>query len=285
MYRRRKRGVNILLSTASILLFALTTADIILQGNHIVIGLLYTPGDGKDLYFENVGNWAQVTQSSIALFTMLIGDGIMIYRVYMVWGKRWIVVAFNAFLWLGTIACSVRSVQLQAAYMQDQANLDILITEDHWTLAAIAFSLTSTTLATGMIAFQIWRIDRTSSKSKTTSLLPVIRIVVESGCLYLAFLCAYLVALVLESPALLFLNQIVSPITSIAFYSIIVRVGLSKYGGSSTTLRASESGPGSMAVHHEFSGHRSGNRLSVMKNGEMIGMKEMENSSSLQLDV
>ncbi|EJT98364.1 hypothetical protein DACRYDRAFT_96555 [Dacryopinax primogenitus] len=236
MWSRRNRGVNIFLSVASVLLFAITTTSIVLECNHILIGLLYTPGMGKDIYFENVGNPVQVAESSIALFVIIIGDGIMLYRVWMVWGRRWQFAAFNVLLWLGTIACSIRTVQLQAAYMGDQTNIGILIDEDNWTIATVVLSFSQTTVAMGLITYRIWTIDRASRQAKgDASLLPVIKIVVESGSVYMVFLLAYLVALVLQSPALLFLNQVTSPITSISFFLIMVRVGLSKQGTSHTT--------------------------------------------------
>jgi len=130
----------------------------------------------------------------------------------------------------------------------------------------------------------IWRVDQFSSTSKATSLLPVIQILVESGCLYMLFLLADLVALVLESPALLFLNQIVSPITSICFFLIIVRVGLSKHGSSA---KASEPWPsmGSVNVRHEFSIHRElRSELSVMEGGDVIPMNKIDGASLSQSD-
>ncbi|KZO99342.1 hypothetical protein CALVIDRAFT_378393 [Calocera viscosa TUFC12733] len=203
----------------------------------------------------------------------------------MVWGKRWIFVVFNVVLWLGIVACSVRLVHLQASYMHDQTNLSLLITEDNWTIATVVLSFTSTTLATGLVTLRIWKIDRASPKSHEMSLLPVVQIVVESGCLYTSFLLAYLVALVLESPALLFLNQIVAPLTSIAFFLIIVRVGMSKHGGPSTTSQDSEPGPSSIAANHEFIIRRTEQReeLSTMEDEEMFRMKEMDTSSSSRL--
>ncbi|KZT57496.1 hypothetical protein CALCODRAFT_508803 [Calocera cornea HHB12733] len=80
-------------------------------------------------------------------------------------------------------------------------------------------------IATGLLAFRIWKIDSASARMKEGSLRPLARIIVESGVIYTGFMIAVLVVLVMDCPPLNFFNQLRSPVTAITFYLIIYRAG------------------------------------------------------------
>ncbi|KZO99344.1 hypothetical protein CALVIDRAFT_595956 [Calocera viscosa TUFC12733] len=282
---RQRTPVSPVLITAALFLFLFTSADIVLQCNHELNGLLYwTESPDKDLYFLNTGNWSQVAQDVIHYANFLIGDAAMLYRAWIVWDKRWSVVAFNALLWFAAVAGSVRAVQLQAALVADQTNLYLIINLVHWSIVVVAFSVVQTTIATGLIAYRIWKVDRASAMFKESSLRPVVHILVESGCLYTAFMVAVIVVLTLERVPLDFFSQIGSPITAIAFYLIIVRAGSQRNGSQYTTTAVIQ--PRGVTVNHEIAIQRleEGEELSVIGGRDKLRMKEADNASASQLD-
>jgi hypothetical protein len=42
----------------------------------------------------------------------LLGDGILIYRCWIVWNKSWLIVTLPLLIWLANIICAIRLVDL-----------------------------------------------------------------------------------------------------------------------------------------------------------------------------
>jgi len=93
-----------------------------------------------------------------------------------------------------------------------------------------------TLTATALLAIRIWRIHRASSPyTRQGNLLPVIRILVESGGIYALLMLVYVPSMTTGLPLDMLLMQLVSPTIGIAFSLIIVRVGLNLTGETRAT--------------------------------------------------
>lgn len=163
-----------------------------------------------------------------------------------------------------------------------------------WALAVPALSFAQTTTATGLIAFRLWKVDRAASAYKEGSLLPVVRILVESGAIYTALMLVDIVVSYLKNVAVTFVPQLVSPIIGITFSLIIVRVGLGLSNENPTTQASTAASYPSrrfnLSIPHQSNVTRQGQDDTTSTNeegAESVGMKGLvgKSSSASGLDV
>ena len=117
-----------------------------------------------------------------------------------------------------------------------------------------------------LLAFKIWSISRRSVQYRSNNIYgPVIRAIIESGAIYSVTITAALMLFVVKSPGVYVVLDMVrlmsasivievhdlqiSPIISIVFNMIIVRVGLAREQ-SSLSGGSSNRGPSSFGFHH-----------------------------------
>ncbi|KZT50272.1 hypothetical protein CALCODRAFT_513395 [Calocera cornea HHB12733] len=229
-FRQRRGRINRLLLGASVVIFVLTTVDIIITSNSLVIGLFFVDnGEGgiyRDEYFGGGKGWTYVFQDTAVILNVLVADLVLLYRAWIVWGKRSWVVAFNALIWLATIACSIRVLQLQALAISNPAWSATLLELNNWSITTLAMSLAQNVIATGLIAVRLWTIDRRAAAYKTGSFGPLIRLLVESGTIYTSLLLVDIISEVTYDWSELLVSSLVCPIIGVTFSLITVRVGL-----------------------------------------------------------
>ncbi|KAK0447012.1 uncharacterized protein EV420DRAFT_1714619 [Desarmillaria tabescens] len=162
-------------------------------------------------------------------FTMMVlGDAIVICRCWVVWAYPWYLVVLP-------ILCSVSSAVL--AYMTIWATQHrdtgafILKTPSSYGTAILILSLAANAISTSLIAYRIWRSESrmkaiTSNTSKRGRLMPVVRIVIESGALNTADLITYIAVLQAQrgKGSLPIVADMASPLVGIIFSLVIVRV-------------------------------------------------------------
>jgi len=155
-----------------------------------------------------------------------VGDVIVIYRCYVVWGHRISFVVFPAMLSLGSAVSAYQTIWAT----QHVASVTVA-SETDWGYAMFALSLGANSIATSLIAYRIYISDRALSnfaKSRTASsnLLPIFKIILESGVTNAAYLLTYIVLLALQSHAVEIMACISTPLVGIIFSTVIVRAGL-----------------------------------------------------------
>ncbi|KAJ7578285.1 hypothetical protein C8J56DRAFT_797941 [Mycena floridula] len=148
---------------------------------------------------KNISNWVNIVKSTCTYTTICAGDGILIYRCWVVYYRRYLIIVLPALLWIADSACAIVLLWLQAT-----VNAKSLVNEskvEPMLKAYMALSIPVNMFATSMIVFRIWSVDRANAKfhksTRRTTLQGIIRIVVESGLLYTAaaigcFVCYFL---------------------------------------------------------------------------------------------
>jgi hypothetical protein len=97
-------------------------------------------------------------------------------------------------------------------------------------------------LPSGLLAYKLWSIDRNvhSHRVGRGFVKPVLLVVIDAGALYSITLFAALICFVLKSNGQYLILDLVTPIISIAFYMVILRIGIAQntrsrsYNGAST---------------------------------------------------
>ncbi|KAH8078718.1 hypothetical protein BXZ70DRAFT_657639 [Cristinia sonorae] len=241
---RKKQKVNWGLVFAAISLLLMSTAEYAVNILRLIEGLLLKGPSmpmGEDFYFADVTQPTFTAKGVLYNLQTLVLDGVVIYRCYMVWQSWWIV-AVPILGWLGLLGLTV-GVNYTLSHAVLTAGNIFATDTGRWVTAVYATTLAVNILATALLAFRIWYIQRKSQQYMTgrhDSLHLVVRIVLESGAIYSATVICGLVTFLLNNPGVYIILDLLSPIICIVFNLIIVRVGF--LSDARMTGMASETG-------------------------------------------
>lgn len=244
-YKQRMKDINRPIAVVAISLLILSTAHMIVDIIRIEQGLVTYrdtfPG-GPPAFFADVAQETFVIKNVIYTLQTMLGDGILIYRCYVVWQTVWVIVV-PSLLWCGITACGFCAV-----YSVSQASSEAAIfakATGQWITAFYSMTLATNLLASGFMAYRIWTIEHNVSAIRTSksTLMPIIRVLVDAAILYSVSLFSALVCFTTSNNGQYIMLDMIMPIISIAFYMVIIRVAINKrtssylstVGGNSAT--------------------------------------------------
>ncbi|EKM79155.1 hypothetical protein AGABI1DRAFT_113763 [Agaricus bisporus var. burnettii JB137-S8] len=213
------------------LLFVICTFD-------VAIGLLhnfhaFVQSDNPEKELLNLGDWINITRSCTQVGSMFIGDFVLIYRCWVVYGRRWLVVLPSIILYLAGIAMGVMFIEVEANPTTDKASALSASAALRWGMAVFAITAFQNTLTSGILIWRIWRVDRESERHFSlrngftarppSHLRKVIRVIAESGAAYTTMVLITFFVAVSRSNALYPTSNMTLISTGIAFNVIIVR--------------------------------------------------------------
>ncbi|KAG2031773.1 hypothetical protein BDR03DRAFT_875265 [Suillus americanus] len=237
-YKRSMRDVNRPVAAAAVLLSVLSTAHIVLRIIWIEYGLVTYQGVPA-VYFSDVSQATHVIKNSIYVVQTLLGDAVAIYRCYVVWQAAWVII-LPSMLWCGVAVTGALSV-----YDDSQTGATgIVSTKVKCMEVFCALTLVANLSSSGLLAYRIWKIERNVSASRTTkaTTTSIIRVIMDSAILYtIALLVTATGALCLGNGPFVLIDML-TPVISITFYMIIIRIAIGKTNHStSETERGSSS--------------------------------------------
>ncbi|KAI0710094.1 hypothetical protein C8Q76DRAFT_741007 [Earliella scabrosa] len=189
------------------------------------------PG-GPAAFFHQLSEFTQIFGSAVYVAQTLIGDSVVLYRCYVVWGGDVRVVAGPFVLLLGCTACGVGILYSFARVVPEA---EIFVAElQHWIVAFFSLTLATNIICTSLVAWRIWWMNRAIMDFATHSYHPIIFLILESGAVYSATLTALLILYRTGSWFQYVLLDAISPIVGLVFSMIIIRIGL-----GITTMRGS----------------------------------------------
>ncbi|KAH9477227.1 hypothetical protein JR316_0011146 [Psilocybe cubensis] len=144
----------LLLSTV---MFALSTTHVGLGVRELLDGFVYqsqsTPGGPPAFFRENVFP----KRKSIYIFNTLLGDALLVWRVYTIYGQNWLVAFPSAITLLGTTITGLKTVA--ADVMSEHSSVfdpSIL----NWVTATFALTISTQVISTALIAGRIYTASR-----------------------------------------------------------------------------------------------------------------------------
>lgn len=222
---KRFSQVNYKMLVASLLLFIFSTIHIAVDINRIYIGFIKNTDHVK--YFEDVSQETFVFKNAIYSFQTAVGDGVVLFRAYTVWKSVWIII-LPLIVYCGVIAASIGSVYTVSLTTPNSSNI-FFQTTGRWITSFYASTFACNLLATALLAFRLWWIERKVTHFKQNgrgTLRPILMIVIDSGLLYSISLFSALMCFVTKNNAQFIVLDFITPIISISFYGVILRVAL-----------------------------------------------------------
>ncbi|KAH7930154.1 hypothetical protein BV22DRAFT_1028657 [Leucogyrophana mollusca] len=225
---RRKsstRSISNPVLLANCLLFLCCTTHFALEFNHYCTTLQSTgvPGYSQE-------NRPLAAADFLISLTDLIGDLILLYRCWMVWGKNYYVIILPFFTAIAGFAC----------IMEVFHDVLILVSEGSAAgtppadlvplgIAGYVLPLATNVVVTGLIAYRIWDSSRDINYNLiggTGAARRALTLIIESGALYLVVQLIFVVLFAMANPAEAIMGVIAVQIYGIAPTLIIIRVSL-----------------------------------------------------------
>ncbi|KAG9308475.1 hypothetical protein JVU11DRAFT_11817 [Chiua virens] len=227
--RRSTTQVNRMMLTAACALLLFSTAHLVIDVIRIAHGLILfrdTHPRGPIGYFSDASQWTFVSKSYVYTAQTLIGDGVILYRCYTVWQSK-LVVILPTLLWCGVAATGIANPLKALKAGQGEVFGGCLW---EWITSFYTSTFMANSLTTFLLAFRIWSVDRKITKlcgQQKSQLRSISRIIIDAGMIYSFTLLAALICFVNKSNSQYVILNMVTPIISITFYMVIIRVGLS----------------------------------------------------------
>jgi len=164
---------------------------------------------------------------------MLIGDGVILYRCYMVWQSKLIMI-LPLILWCAAGVTGILSSYTASKVTQDGVFGGVL---SQWITSFWATALATNLLATLLLVCRIWYVDRKATRlhaGRQSQLRPILHILVDAGAIYTLTLLVALICFLSQTNGQYVVLDMVTPIISITFYMVIIRVGLAARAAQAT---------------------------------------------------
>jgi len=210
-------------------MFLLATAHMVVNLYRFIRGfVLHLNPEGPFFYFFDFSRWDNVTHNAMLCIMTWLGDGLVIYRCYVIWDRKLWVTILPVILLILSISSNT-ALLFWFTHPGSQRLSDVL----QLMATVYPFAFAQNTITTGMIAFKIWRQHRASTVLGVTSnspldLLGVMRIIVESAMIYTLQLLILIILFPLHHNAQLIVQCAVIPSIGIVFVLIAVRVQFSR---------------------------------------------------------
>ncbi|KAF8870448.1 hypothetical protein BD779DRAFT_1681107 [Infundibulicybe gibba] len=211
----------------SILLFVVVIAHLAVTVFHLFEAFA-SPARNPVEVIENVLSVSNITEMSLVFLSGALGDFIIIYRLWIIWGRNRIVAIFPTFSAIGE---SVAVVGLIYQFIRARTHLspDFIATTNRWIIGACVFTLWSYKCL--LFWFHPLAIMEDSPKKQRVwgdGIMRAAIMVIESAMLYTSWATFFFASYEARTAIASFASTVWPPITGIAIMLINVRVGLSQ---------------------------------------------------------
>ncbi|KAJ7473975.1 hypothetical protein FB451DRAFT_1035091, partial [Mycena latifolia] len=205
------------------LMFSLCTVHYSLNFNNVYNGLMVNVR-------THIAEETHLLAGADMLFciTDFFSQLILIYRCYLVWGKKIWVIILPLLVAFASVSCGIALIGLVLSISPTapQAPAAIVPVGD----AAFAMSLILNFMTSSLIVGRIWYMSRENRMQgiphSKTSIQRALEIVIESGLLFLAAQFVFVVLFAMAHPAQAVVEPVATQIYGISPTLIIVRVGM-----------------------------------------------------------
>ncbi|KAF7353728.1 hypothetical protein MVEN_01058000 [Mycena venus] len=231
--RKRLSELNWPMLAVCLCMCAFATIDVAIGLLHnIQAFVLYQGPGGAAEEFSNISDWVNIIKTVDVVMQTTLGDAMLIYRCWIIYGKSWRIVAFSILMWLGGAACTAMIIHVEAT-LHSKA----LITSSTLHPLVLSFwvlTIAQNILTTGLIVLRIWRVDRqnapfayhsnsSSAKHQQSRLREVMRIIIESGLMYTTIALLTFITDMVNSNSTYGVSDVEVQVVGITFNLIIIR--------------------------------------------------------------
>lgn len=216
--------INKPMVVAALFMLLFGTMDVGFGLRHNLDAFVYSVGKQTPAaQFAHISYWVNVMKFADYSAQTFIGDGILLYRCYIIYNRRWFVIVGPALMWIGTAVCSSFTIYIEARLdtgVLSQSQLKPFIT------STLVLTLATNVITTSLIVYRIWTVKRRTSKERT-SIGPysrILRVLIECGAIYTTSIVILFVCYLANNNAILGVSDSVVQIIGITFNLLILSV-------------------------------------------------------------
>jgi len=215
-------------------IFVISTFDDVIGLLHMILAFVkYKGAGGAKEELTNIHDWINIARSFNQVGNMIVGDFVLIYRCFIVYGRRPLAIAVSFTLYLTGIAMGAQLMHVEITSSNSAITLNSNVIKPWWS-AFFAITATQNVLTTSLLVWRIWRIEHQNEKFRAGNmtlsapvyqprLRKVIRVVAESGLAYSTLVFLTFVVSVCNSNTLYPFSDATIQATGITFNVIIIR--------------------------------------------------------------
>ncbi|KAF8911412.1 hypothetical protein CPB85DRAFT_1434939 [Mucidula mucida] len=221
-YFKRAHLLNwpMILATITLLVFATLNASLSVRLN--LEGFIYYGGDPSD-WFNNMGNPIAIIKRVDYVGQTFMGDCILIYRCWVIHGRKVVVIFFPTLFLIAETVCGVMTVYTQA-HLDPAEDIDSQLTP--YLMSMLSLTLSTNVLTTSMIVYRLHEIHSAVADAildrHPGTLVRVKVMMIESGLLYTMTTLIFFGMYVSSSNASSLMQDTIVQIIGITFNLIIV---------------------------------------------------------------
>jgi len=225
---RRKNTRTFQVITCVMVLFA--TWHFTIEWYRLVyVSIHFETSDEKAAWLTDGHGLTQRLKDFIYVFQTLTGDGILVYRCYLVWpDNKWVPV-LPILIYLVSWGIGLAGPGYQAQSTNPNVNAGRL---QQVILLFFVFSTITVMLSTSLILFKIWLTRR---RLNSILFAPSVTIFLESGAVYCSILIVLVGLFISQCSPQIVLHDMLNPGIPILFCAVILALNESKDAGSNLT--------------------------------------------------
>ncbi|KAF9263974.1 hypothetical protein L218DRAFT_999130 [Marasmius fiardii PR-910] len=248
---RKTRTIQPVIFGVAVMMFIFSTIHVSMGFQRLIEGFIVLrdqPG-GPAAFFSDVSVPANVAKVTIHTVNSVLGDSIMVWRCYHVWGRSLLASALPILLITASAVCGFgQSVIFAKAKHIHSAFEEEL---ERWNGSLFSLSLVTNVVVTSLIALRIWYLGRQFSNTRTfINYQRVLVLIIESGSIYSTALVIEITLYFLGSNAFYIVYDPIAQLTAIVPTMIIIMtsLGLTSNDLNSAQTRAASAGDTSTTV-------------------------------------
>ncbi|KAL5513582.1 hypothetical protein ACEPAH_3981 [Sanghuangporus vaninii] len=234
LLKRRERRATIanqVMTFTTVAMYGLSTTHIALSLKQNLIAFFeQDAASGRLTILNDPGNRLVYSQIAIETINCLVGDSIVTWRAWVLWGRGWKVLVFPA---ISITAGVISSVGLTMAFSVEPSGEEIFSHRIFdWIMPFFSFTFITNVYAVGVIAIKTWQhrqtmkqLERSGSRVISSSnMQTILLLLIESGFLYCLALIIIIILFVVGNNGVYVIADMVAHLTGIYPVVIIVLV-------------------------------------------------------------
>ncbi|KAJ7673978.1 hypothetical protein DFH06DRAFT_1445528 [Mycena polygramma] len=232
--KKRITNANRLLLPVLCLIWLLSMAHWIIDIARAMAAFLDTPA-GAIAYYGDVSNPLEIAKTAVYVCITLTGDFFMIYRCFVIYNRKWAVVALPILLWFGT---GVSGFGATHSFELARSDGVFFQASAPWVTSFFSLSLSLNIICTGAIAYRILgtRMAMHKRNAQNSRVYSALIIFLESAGIYSSSLTVLLVLYVLGTNAQYIVLDVVNSLIGITFSMILLRIAMANSASENDTL-------------------------------------------------
>ncbi|KAJ7166931.1 hypothetical protein C8R46DRAFT_267834 [Mycena filopes] len=128
----------------------------------------------EDAFYADLGQMSEVSKLILLFTAILLGDGLVTYRLWIIWGRNRVVVIIPIFALGGVAVTAVANIYQFTQWQPKLRGSGFYNESQPWNLSGFILSLSANMYSTGLIIYRICKHGKSKSDSRLMSFLSIL---------------------------------------------------------------------------------------------------------------